>query len=496
MRRKQPSWRCLLTMVLLLPGLWLASGAAAQGRDTALLIDVTGAIGPATVSFVQKAIETAQAQDAEVLVLRMDTPGGLDTSMRAIVKAITGSAVPVVGYVAPTGARAASAGTYILYACHVAVMAPGTNLGAATPVQLIGSAAPESPDGDLARAEARANLLRAALAADVPDDDGIADSSAADPSPEASSDSDGDAKNRKLINDAAAYLRGLANLRGRNAEWAEQAVREGASLSAEEALGLGVIDLVAADIETLLTAIDGRTVQVGDDERRLRTADLVVIAQQPDWKTRLLSIISDPNVAYILMLIGIYGLVYEFSNPGAVLPGTVGAVSLLLALYAFQLLPINYAGMALIILGLALMIGEAFAPSFGALGLGGAAAFIVGSFILIDTEAPGFGLSIPLVIGFAIGSALLLFFVVGMGLRAYRRPVSSGGEEMIGAVGEAVDGFPGEGSVHIHGEVWTARSGAAIPRNAPVRVTGRDGLSLLVEPLSQGADQGTPGRRQ
>jgi membrane-bound serine protease (ClpP class) len=373
-------------------------------------------------------------------------------------------------------------------------MAPGTNLGAATPVQLIGSAAADAPDAVPARAEARANLIRDALAADAAEDAGSADSSTSDPSPKASSDSDGDAKNRKLINDAAAYLRGLANLRGRNVEWAEKAVREGDSLSAEEALELGVIDLVAADIESLLTAIDGRVVRVGDADRALRTADLVIVAQQPDWKTRLLAIISDPNVAYILMLVGIYGLVYEFSNPGAVLPGTVGAVSLLLALYAFQLLPINYAGMALIILGLALMIAEAVAPSFGALGLGGAAAFIVGSLILIDTEAPGFGLSIPLIIGFAIGSALLLFFVVGMALKAYRRPVSSGAEEMIGAVGEAGEGFPGEGSVHVHGEVWTARSAAAIPPHTQVRVIGRDGLSLLVEPLSSAADRGARGR--
>ncbi|MCF7984910.1 MAG: nodulation protein NfeD, partial [Thiohalocapsa sp.] len=294
--------------------------------------------------------------------------------------------------------------------------------------------------------------------------------------------SEADAKTRKLVNDAAAYLRGLANLRGRNAEWAEQAVREGVSLSAEEALELNVIDLIAPDPESLLTAMDGRSVRVGESERTLRTAGADVVIKPPDWKTRLLAVISDPNVAYILMLVGIYGLVYEFSNPGAVLPGTVGAVSLLLALYAFQLLPINYAGMALIILGLALMIAEAFAPSFGALGIGGGAAFVVGSLILIDTGAPGFGLSIPLIVGFAIGSALLLFFIVAMALRAYRKPVGSGAEEMLGAVGDALDGFPGRGSVHVHGEVWTARSEVAIPSHAPVRVVGRDGLTLLVEP--------------
>jgi membrane-bound serine protease (ClpP class) len=471
----------------MLPCLLWGSGTVAESGDTALLIDVAGAIGPAALSYVEDAIDQAEAQGAELLVLRMDTPGGLDTSMRAIVKAITGSPVPVVGYVAPTGARAASAGTYILYACHVAAMAPGTNLGAATPVQLIGSAA---LDGAKERRGQSAVLMRTLLAADAADPSNpAAGSSGSDPLPASTAGSDGDAKNRKLVNDAAAYLRGLAKLRGRNAEWAEQAVREGASLSAEEALALNVIDLIASDVESLLKAIDGRVVRIGDDERRLTSAELVVVRQQPNWKTRLLAIISDPNVAYILLLVGIYGLVYEFSNPGAVLPGTVGAVSLLLALYAFQLLPINYAGMALIILGLALMIAEAFAPSFGALGLGGAAAFIVGSFILIDTEAPGFGLSIPLIVGFAIGSALLLFFVVGMALRAYRRPVSSGSEEMIGAEGEAVDGFPGDGSIHVHGEIWTARSPAAIPPHARVRVIGRDGLSLVVEPLAAATDQ-------
>jgi membrane-bound serine protease (ClpP class) len=514
---------------------------AARADNSAVLIDVSGAIGPATVAYVEGAIADAQARDADVLILQMDTPGGLDSSMRSIVKAITASSVPVAGYVAPTGARAASAGTYILYACHIAAMAPGTTLGAATPVQLIGRAGEQR---DIGRSAA-AGLIAAAVAAadedtgtgagsgsgvgsgtsaapagevsgqqprvrseDVPEDSPARPSaeSGAESGPESSAESDAafvaksgapsdaesksdtepgseaDAKTRKLVNDAAAYLRGLANLRGRNAEWAEQAVREGVSLSAEEALELNVIDLIAPDLESLLAAMDGRSVRVGESERTLRTAGADVVVKPPDWKTRLLAIISDPNVAYILMLVGIYGLVYEFSNPGAVLPGTVGAVSLLLALYAFQLLPINYAGMALIILGLALMIAEAFAPSFGALGIGGGAAFVVGSLILIDTGAPGFGLSIPLIVGFAIGSALLLFFIVAMALRAYRKPVGSGAEEMLGAVGEALDGFPGGGSVHVHGEVWTARSEVAIPSHAPVRVVGRDGLTLLVEP--------------
>jgi membrane-bound serine protease (ClpP class) len=289
---------------------------------------------------------------------------------------------------------------------------------------------------------------------------------------------------RKAINDAAAYIRSLAELHGRNADWAERSVRAGESLSAEAALALGVVDLVAADLESLLAALDGRRVRAADAEIVLDTVDIQVVERAPDWKTRLLGIISDPNLAYILLLVGIYGLVYEFANPGAVFPGTVGAVSLLLALYAFQLLPINYAGMALIILGLALMIAEAFVPSFGALGLGGAAAFVVGSLILIDTDIPGYGISIPLIIGLALSSALLFFFIIGMALKARRQPVASGAEELIGAVGEAIGGFPDQGRVHLHGEIWSARSDRGIAPGTPVRVLGRDGLTLVVEPLS------------
>jgi len=472
-------WRLWLAGTLMLAA--AATVAGPEPGRTALVIDLTGAIGPASAAYVEDAIATAEAQEAEVLVLRMDTPGGLDTSMRAIVKAITASHVPVVGYVAPTGARAASAGTYVLYACHVAAMAPGTNLGAATPVELIGARHPDAGRGRDSPGRSAWLPVGTAMAQEASPPQGAEQSDSPAQTPP-----NGDAKHRKLINDAAAYLRGLAKLRGRNAQWAEKAVREGASLSADEALRLGVIDLIAPDLDALFARIDGRTVAVNGTEYRLRTSDVRLVEQQPDWKTRLLAIISDPNVAYILMLVGIYGLVYEFSNPGTVLPGTVGVVSLLLALYAFQLLPINYAGMALILLGLALMVAEAFAPSFGALGLGGAAAFIVGSLILIDTGAPGFGLSIPLVIGFAIGSALLLFFVAGMALKAYRRPVASGGEELLGALGEAVGGFPGRGSIHVHGEIWSARSHAAIPPGAPVRVIGRDGLVLLVEPVPTG----------
>ncbi len=471
-------------LVALIMGLMVTNPAGVLARE-ALLIDLQGAIGPASAAYVEDAVAAAEDRGAGLVILRMDTPGGLDTSMRSIVKAITASRVPVVGYVAPTGARAASAGTYILYACSVAAMAPGTNLGAATPVQLGGLPSteprPEPGSADTAPREEPA----------ADDSDPDTSESAADPKtgqeaikPAPRKDAPMDASSRKAVQDAAAYLRSLAELHGRNADWAERSVREGASLSAEAALELGVIDLIAADLDELLQALDGRQVRVADRQMLLDTSDMSVVERAPNWKTRLLGIISDPNLAYILLLVGIYGLVYEFANPGAVFPGTVGAVSLLLALYAFQLLPINYTGAALILLGLALMIAEAFVPSFGALGVGGAVAFVIGSLILIDTEVPGFGISPPLIIGFALSSALLFFLVIGMALKAHRRPVGSGSEELVGAVGEAVSGFPGPGSIHLHGEIWTAESDRDITPGAPVRVIARHGLTLLVEPVS------------
>ncbi|MEY6432186.1 nodulation protein NfeD [Thioalkalicoccus limnaeus] len=457
MRRPPVAW--LMAAVLLLSG-WLWAATDTPGR--ALVAHVDGAIGPATEAFVADAIAKAEDQGARVLILRIDTPGGLDSAMRSIIKSIHASSVPVVGYVAPSGARAASAGTYILYATHVAAMAPGTTLGAATPVQMGGM--PGGGERDRGRSPAA-------------DGDEADDNGDAEPAPV-----DGDAMTKKLVNDAVAYIRGLAKMHGRNADWAEKAVREGASLPAEEAVAIGVVDLVVRDIDQLLQAIDGRTVQLQGEDHVLDTADLVLTELEPDWRLKLLAIISNPNVAYILMLIGIYGLIYEFSNPGAIFPGTVGAVSLVLALYSFQLLPVNYAGLALILLGLALMVAEAFAPSFGALGVGGVAAFIVGSLILIDTDVPGFGLSIPLVLAFAATSALLLFFIVTMAVRSYRKPIVSGAEELVGARGLATHAFTEDGTVHLHGEDWAARSSRPIDAGQSVRVTGRDGLVLLVEP--------------
>jgi membrane-bound serine protease (ClpP class) len=377
---------------------------------------------------------------------------------------INASQIPVVGFVAPSGARAASAGTYILYACHVAAMAPGTNLGAATPVQIGGLPGGGTPD----RSEPGETST-----------DKDKDSEAQKPV------KTGDAAKDKLINDAVAYIRSLAQLRGRNAQWAEEAVREAASLPASEALELGVVDLLAPDMDELLRKLDGRVVKIAGGEVVLDTAGIARIELKPDWHSRLLAIISNPNIAYVLMLVGIYGLIYEFSNPGAVVPGTVGAVSLVLALYAFQLLPINYAGAALMLLGLALMVAEAFAPSFGALGIGGVVAFVVGSLILMDTNAPGFGLSIPLVLTVAVISALLVVLVVGMAIESRRRPVVSGAEQLLTSTARAVAPFRGEGRVRLHGEIWAARSREpVVAAGQAVRIIGRDGLTLLVEPLT------------
>ncbi|HEY9199140.1 MAG TPA: nodulation protein NfeD [Gammaproteobacteria bacterium] len=437
--------------MVLLPGFW----AGAADTRTIIALSIDGAIGPATEDYIERALLRAGDERAELVVIRMDTPGGLDTAMRGIIRHITSSPVPVAGYVAPTGARAASAGTYILYASHIAAMAPGTNLGAATPVQMGGGPPEPKPQPR------------------------PADSGKTDAGPDTDT---GDAMQHKIVNDAVAYIRGLAQLRGRNPDWAEKAVREAASLPADEALQIQVIDLVAVDMDDLLSQLDKREVKVMGEARSLRTAGAVVHAVEPDWRNRLLSVITNPNVAYILMLIGIYGLIFEFSNPGAVVPGTVGAIALLLALYAFQLLPINYAGMALIILGVALMIGEAFAPSFGILGIGGVIAFVIGSIILMDTQAPGFGIDIAVIATFAVLSVLMFVFVVGMALRARRRPVVSGRDELVGGTARVVDDFQGRGTVRIHSERWQAYSAVPLRKDQNVKVTGIEGLVLRVEP--------------
>jgi membrane-bound serine protease (ClpP class) len=441
-------------MLLLLAPAWYP---AAENR-VAVILDIQGAIGPATGDYIHRGIEKAQQRNAALVILRIDTPGGLDTSMRDIIQNILVSTIPVVSYVWPGGARAASAGTYILYASHVAAMTPGTNLGAATPVEIGGIPEPE-------------DLMKKGQAPDEAT---------------APADTDaGDTMERKRVNDAVAYIRSLAHMRGRNAEWAEIAVRKGESLPAGEALEQGVIDLVALDMDDLLEQLHGRRVTIMGETRELDTTGLQTTLIEPDWRSRLLAVIADPNVAYVLMLIGIYGLFFEFANPGYILPGVAGAISLVLALYAFQILPVNYAGLALLCLGIIFMLGEVFVPSFGALGIGGVIAFVIGSVILFDKEGTGYAVSLPLIFGLSLVSAGFFLFIVGAAIKARNRPIVSGEEEMLHTTGEVLDDFEGRGRIRIHGEVWQAESPVPLKRGDRVQVVEVDGLVLRIRPETQ-----------
>ncbi|MEX0386488.1 NfeD family protein [Spiribacter onubensis] len=447
--------RGLLFLVLSLA----VTGASGQ---TVHRLTVDGAIGPATAQYVVQGIEAAEAESASAVILQMDTPGGLDRSMRDIIKAVLASPVPVIGYVAPSGARAASAGTYILYATHWAAMAPGTNLGAATPVQVGGM--PGNPDRG-----------------GRDPDGGAAESGEA---PADQSGGGASATERKRINDAVAYIRALAELRGRNAEWAERAVRESVSLSAEAAYREGVIDQVAMNTRALLDAVDGLRL-IPDDGEPLRLADAMIDERAPDWRHELLAVITNPNVAYILLLVGIYGLIFELANPGTLVPGVIGGISLLLALFALQALPVNYAGLGLIALGVLFMLGEALAPSFGALGVGGVLAFGLGSLLLFDTEGPGFELSMLLVAGVTAASLMILMGTAMLALRAFRRRGVAGRAHLQGEQGEVITTRPAL-RVRVEGERWRARCNMPLDAGDRVRVTAVDGLTLTVEPMDTG----------
>jgi membrane-bound serine protease (ClpP class) len=455
------TFRAFLAATAALLALAAVSQAAFQadeneGSGRALLLTLDGAIGPATSDYIVRGIQKAAEERATLVIIQMDTPGGLDTAMRDIIKAILGSPVPVITWVAPSGSRAASAGTYILYASHVAAMAPATNLGAATPVP-VGGGQPASPGDDAKDKDKKA--------------DDEKPSEPARGGPEA-----------KAIEDAVAYIRGLAERNNRNADWAERAVRESVSLSAERAVEENVVDFIAADMAQLLRLADGRTVSTEIGDVVIRTEGITVERVAPDWRTELLAVITNPTVAYMLLLAGIYGLIFEGYNPGAIVPGVVGAICLLLALYAFQILPVNYAGLALIILGVILMISEVFVPSFGVLGMGGIIAFVVGSIILMDTEVPGFGLPAALIGSVAAVGGSAIMGIVWFAVRARRQPIVSGREDMIGATAKAAVDFQGRGQVRVHGELWSAESSVPVSTGQPLRVTGMKGLVLTVEP--------------
>ena len=452
-----------LVLALLWPALqpWAGHAQTEPGKAPAMraasppviVVDVKGAIGVGSGYLIEEVLARARSERAGLVVLRLDTPGGLVSATREVIGAILASPVPVVVFVAPTGARAASAGTYIAYAAHVAAMAPGTHLGAATPVQV------GAPSGPGPAPQPRRD-------GDKPESDA------------------GGAMERKVLNDAIAYLRSLAQLRGRNADWAEKAVREGATLTAEEAAREKVVDLLAGNVGDLLDRLDGRTVRTIEGERVLATRHAPVREIEPGWKSRLLSIVTDPNIAFILLMIGVYGIIFEFWHPGLAGPGIVGAICLLVGLMALSVLPISLAGLGLLVLGIGMMAAEAFTPGVGVLGLGGVVAFILGGLFLFDPAGADidFAVAWPVVVGAAVTNALLFVGLLGMVLRVRRRKVVTGAEQMIGLEGRVVDWENGRGRIRVHGEVWSARAAAPLAPGAPVRVERRDGLTLHVEP--------------
>jgi len=442
----------------------LAVAPLARASDVAITLDLEGAIGVATAEYIINGIEEAEARAATVVIIRMDTPGGLVNSMRDINSAILGATVPVVTYVSPAGARADSAGTYILLASHVAAMAPTTHLGAATPVGLGGEDV-----GD-----------NGASGADK-DTDSDADAGSEE---ESKSPSSGSAMERKVMNDAVSYIRGLAEAHGRNADWAELAVTEAATLTASEALAMNVIDLIAVDQAELLQKLDGREVVVNNQNVTLKTESLTIEKVEPGWRIIFLSTIANPEILLVLIMVGIYGLWFEGSNPGAVLPGVVGVICLLLAAYALQLLPVNFAGLALMIVGIGLIIAEAFVPSFGALGIGGIAAFVFGAIMMFDSGVPGYEISIAFVITFALVAGLILLWMITYLIKLRRRGAVTGKEAMLGSTGLAMESFIGAGRVWLEGAPWAAISEVPIEKDQRVVVAAIDGLTLKVRPAS------------
>jgi membrane-bound serine protease (ClpP class) len=431
---------------------WLAAPAPAQDAAPApvVVIDVRGVIGVATAEHIRAGLERARAAGAPLAVIRIDTPGGLVSSTREIIQTILASTVPVAVFVTPSGAHAASAGTYILYAGHVAAMAPGTSIGAATPIQL-GAPSPAPAPGPGTGREERPS---------------------------------GDALERKIINDAVAFIRALGQMRGRNVEWAERAVRDAATLTADDALAEHVIDLEPRDLDDLLAQVDGRTIAMPGGPVVLATRGHPVQVAEPGLKTRLLAAVADPNIAFILLLAGIYGILFEFWHPGAIAPGVLGAISLVIGLTALSVLPVDYAGLALLIIGVALMTAEAFVPGLGLLGVAGFAAFVAGAVFLFDPSAADINIAVawPVIAVAAASCAALSIGVLSFALRARQRAVVTGSEQMIGITGKVVAWEGRSGRVRVHGEIWSAAADRDFAAGDPVRVVRRDGLHLTVEP--------------
>ncbi len=474
---------------------------AAEDADAGAvwLVDLDGAVGPASVDLVIRAIEDAGAADAEALVIRMDTPGGLDKSMRDLVKAILASKIPVITYVSPSGARAASAGTYIAYASHIAAMAPATNIGSSTPVSIAPQQQPprspspfrpappaEDGNGGQGSAEDGQHDQDSQDSAEGAED---GDAKAQKPAGREAAPPPADAMTRKVVNDAVAYLQSLAELRGRNVDWAEKTVRDGDNLRASAALEQNVIDLVVPNLAVLLEELDGRKVEIGDAVHTLATAEAELVIVETDWRHELLSVITDPSIAYGLLIIGVYLLMLEFYNPGTFFPAVTGIICLLLGAYGLQMLPVNYAGLALIAVGIGMLILEVMTPTYGVLGVGGVVAFVIGSIILVDSDLPGYQLPIAIIAGFAAATGGVAFFIVGAAVRARRARVVSGVEGMVGGSALVLEDFDERGPVRAFGEIWQASSAAPLAKDSKVRITGVDGLLLAVEPEDEQKDE-------
>jgi membrane-bound serine protease (ClpP class) len=440
---------------------WAAPVVSDTSAEEIWLVDLKGAVGPASVDLVIRSIDDANEAGAHAIIVRMDTPGGLDKAMRDLVQAILASPIPVISYVAPNGARAASAGTYISYASHIAVMAPATNIGSSTPVSIAPQGLPTEPPAQPVSP---------------------AEEDSATPVPSAKPL---DAMGRKVINDAVAYLQGLAELRGRNLEWAEKTVRDGANLRASVALEMNVVDLVAEDIEDLLKSIDGQVVTTATGEVTLDSAGASIRTVESDWRHDLLAAITDPSIAYGLLIVGLYALMLEFYNPGLFIPAITGLICILLGAYGLQLLPVNYVGLALVGVGVALMIAEVVSPTIGVLGFGGVIAFVLGSMMMFDSEVPGYQLPITIIVSFAVTTGLAIFFIVGMAMRARAQKIVSGIEAMIGGHATVTRTFTPhddvfQGQVWAFGESWRARSRNAFSEGDDVRVDAVEGLVLEV----------------